>query len=236
MIKATIELFKITKTCTVKFSLILNGDDQKYNQKIINRFVIEGNEYFKFTPYPFITIDISTKEDKNIGWNTNRVVNINRKELFFLCQKLRRFITKFSSVKNLFYYDENHNLIVNNEEAIKASETSVCGQKTLMFQPCVVENEEDHQSYEGCFMFINTMDFYTHFTYSELEYLFYELYKLDLNTLSMQLISAVSILKEMEKKEIEKKKTPPISEEKEVEINDKKISILIEEPHEIPDI
>ena len=233
MIKATIELFKVTKTCSVKFSIIMNSEDQKYNQKII---VVDGNEYFKFTPFPFVTIDISTKEDKNLGWNTNRIVNINRKELFFVCQKLRRFLSKYSLVKNLFYYDEDRNLLVNQQEAFNAREGVICGQKTLVFQPCVVENEEDHQLYEGSFMFINSMDFFTYFTYSELEYLLYELQKIDFNTLSLELISAVSILHEMEKKEIQKKKTPPTTEEKEVEINDKKVRILIEEPHEIPDI
>lgn len=236
MTKATIELFKVTKTCSIKFSLILDNKDQKYNQKIISRFVMDGNEYFKFTPFPFLTIDISTREDKNLGWNTNRIVNINRKELFFVCQKLKRFLSSFSSVKNLFYYDEYKNLLVNKQEAMRVREIVVCGQKTLMFQPCVVENEEDHQLYEGAFMFINTMDFYTYFTYTELEYLLYELQKIDFNSLSMQLISAVFIFSETEKKEIEKKKSPPVTEEKEIEINDKKVSIMIEEPHEIPDI
>lgn len=236
MVKATIELFKVTKSFKVKFSLIVKNDETQQNQfqKLVNKFILDGNEYLKITPYPFLTVDITSKMDKNEEWSSNRMFNMNRKEVFMMCQRLRRLISRYTTVKNLFFYDNDGKLKVNPQEAEKIKEVLICGQKAVVLYPCVVENEEDHNLYEGCFLFINSVDYFTYMTYFEMQYFLFELERIDMSSLSIQIINAVNLLSEVEKQQIMKKK--PIQEEIETEIEDKKVRIKIEEPHEIPNI
>ena len=98
----------------------------------------------------------------------------------------------------------------------------------------MVENDEDHMSYEGVFMSINTIDNFTYLTYSELGYLAYELSKIDIDSLTLQMINTVYLMKEMESKEIIKKQ--PVVEIPDNEIIDVKPRVIIEEPNTIPDI
>ena len=72
MQKATIELFKVHKSFTVKFSLVTKDDNTDSFKKLVNKFNYGGNEYIKITPHPFVTIDITTKADKKEGGTAER--------------------------------------------------------------------------------------------------------------------------------------------------------------------
>ena len=232
MFKSSIELFKVHKSFKVKYSLIVEEDKSSKFPNMINKFSMLGNEYLKIIPHPFITIDIQSRADKNEGWNSNLSFNMNRKELYFISIRLKKIYNAFQ-VKDLFY-STNGKLEVNKERAYELREVFVCGGKTIWIQACVVENDEDHMSYEGVFMSINTIDNFTYLTYSELGYLAYELSKIDIDSLTLQMINTVYLMKEMESKEIIKKQ--PVVEIPDNEIIDVKPRVIIEEPNTIPDI
>lgn len=235
MQKATIELFKVHKSFKVNFSLITKDDNPNSFQKLINKFKYNGNEYVKITPHPFITIDITSRADKKEGWSTNQSFNMNRKELFSFIMKLKRLIRNFVSHKSLFYYDQNGILRVNQQEANQLKETLIAGNKRILMQPCVVDSEEDKQRYEGMFLSINSIDYFTYLTYFEMQFLTQELDNIDINSLTMQLINSVLLNENVESKELEIKR-PLITERTEETIVDTKPRIKIEEPDTIPEI
>ena len=209
MLKASIELFKIHKSFKVKFGLILKEDEyqNKTNLQLISKFTFNGNEYVRINPYPFITIDIMGRLEKNEEWNTNFSVTMNRKDLFLLILSLKKIHKKFSDDKDLFYYDDKNELVVDVKRANNAKEIVNVGSKTLWFQPCIVTNEENKSVYEGLFMVINSPDYFTYLTYFELGYLIHELTHLDMGSLSMSLITlcnGMNLLDKVENKEYNK--------------------------------
>lgn len=202
MLKVSLELFKIHKSFKVKFNLILKDDEvqnQKMNFQLINRFTFNGNDYIKINPYPFLTIDIMGRLEKNEEWNPNFSVSVNRRDLFILILSLKNIHKKFSEDKDLFYYNEKNELVVDTNRANKSKAVINIGGKALWFQPCVVTNEEDKSVYEGLFMVINSPDYYTYLTYLELEYLIYELSHIDMSSLSISLIDMCSKMSGLDK-------------------------------------
>lgn len=235
--KANIELFTVKSNFKVKFSLILKADDNNENyKKLVNKFKINGNEYLQVSPYPFITFDISSKKDrKENGYSNYDSVTITRKHLFLLLRKIGKLIKDFTR-KDLFYYDDNHELQVNQNLAQNVKLVHQMTHKTILMQPCVVRDEESNRDYEGCFLAINTMDHYTEITYSELQFLYHELSKIDFTSYALQLINMSELFKKEESSEIKLSILQPKEEEVEEEIIDNKSRIRIEEPHEIPEI
>lgn len=237
MQKVSMELFRVHKYFKVKFCIFVNDDTtgNDFNQSV-RKFNYGGNDYLTITPFPFITIDITTKDDKKEEWNSNRTFNMNRRDLFNMCCKLRSMLQTMTTVKELFAYDYNGNLYVNENLAMKYKEVFVSSNKTILMQHCVVnETEQEHENfYEGMFLSINSMDYFSFLTFEEMRFLLHELERIDMSSLSMQLINTYYLMKEMESKQIEKKL--PVAEKEEEEIIDKKSRIEIEEPHTIPDI
>lgn len=235
MKKVSIELFRVHTYFKVKFNLVVEGDTpNKYNQ-LINKFTMYGNEYIKITPFPFLTIDITSKLDKNEEWNSNTSFNLNRRDLFNFIFKLNRLYNVFTKEENLFYYDENDKLKVNKVLSEKYKEVLVCGNKTILIQACVVENTENNTSYEGVFLSVNSMDYFSYLTYDEIAFLIYELKRVDLSSLTLQLINSSLLNEDKESKEIKISK-PDIIEKKEEEIIDTKSRIGIPKPNTLPDI
>jgi hypothetical protein len=213
MYKASIDIGRINKMMKIKFELIIKSEsEEKYpHLKLISKFNYCGNDYFRINPNPFIVIDITSYMNKKDGYNTNNNVTLNRYYLFRFTQGLKKLIMDFKSNKDLFYYRDRE-LIVNSyiAENLKIV-IPVSGSKTIMIQPCVVPDEESTTGkvYEGCIFYINSMENFAYLTYTEMEYLLYELVNIDMNVLSMQLIS---IVKEYENQEVEKIESPTSSE------------------------
>lgn len=236
MQKVTVELFKVHKYFKVKFSLITKDDNPNgFNRKLIDKFNFKGNEYVKINPFPFITIDITNKMDKNEEWSSNQAFNMNRRELFMFLSKVKKLLKNFIQEKELFYYNQNQELIVNSEISQKIKEVCVCGNKTILLQPCVVFNDEDKQQYEGIFLSINSIDYFSYLTYMELHFLYEELIKLDMSSLTMQVINTTLLTEQVEARKSEIK-IPVITEKEEESIVDKKVIATIPEPDTIPDI
>lgn len=236
MYKTSIELFRVHSSFKVKFCLIIKGDSPDNYNKLINKFNYLGNDYLRITPFPFITIDITSKMDKNEEWNSNRTFNLNRRELYLFICKLNQLYSRFTSIKELFYYDVNDQLQINKELAYKYREYVVCGNKTILMQACVVENENNHDFYEGIFLSVNSMDYFSYLTYGDIGYLLYELKRIDMSSLTIQVINTYYLTQELESKEIKKTVKAPVTEETEDEIVDIKKKVHIDEPNTIPEI
>ena len=236
MLKASLLLFKVHENFKVTFNMFINDDNQKNpNLQLINKFNFQGTDYLKINPYPFLTCDITSRADKKEGWNTNLFFNLNRKDLFKFLQRAQRLYSKFTSVKELFYIDNNSGkLMVSPQLSDHYKEVFKCGDKTLKMQACVVENEEDKQDYEGIFLSINNIDTFTYLTFTELGYLIYELSRVNMSSLSLEVINTVALMRDAETKELPKKQ--PVQEIKEEEIIDRKVRLTIEDPNTIPEI
>ena len=238
MKKITIELFRVHNSFKVKFSLVISDVSQqanKYNTPLIGKYNISGNEYIKITPHPFLTIDITSKMDKGEGWNSNMAFNMNRRDTFVFIQRLSRLYSIFTKVNDLFYYEDGK-LKVDPILSEKHKEVFVCGNKTILAQACVVRNEEDHDiTYEGIFLSVNSIDYFSYLTYSELEFLLYELKKIDMSSLTLQLINSALLVDNKEVKQ-QKLNVPDVVEKPVEEIKDEKKRIGIPDPNTIPDI
>ena len=89
--------------------------------------------------------------------------------------------------------------------------------------------------FEDSWLFETSQDYFTYLTYYEIGYLLYELKRIDMSSLTMQIINTVYLMQEMESKQIQKK-TTPVLEVPEQEIIDRKPRIRIEEENVIPEI
>ena len=213
MYKATFEIGKINKMLKIKFGLIIQSEEMgKFKAApLVSKFNFGGNDYIRINPNPFIILDISSYMDKGESWSSNRTVTLNRYYLFRFLQGLRKLINDFQTKKNLFYY-KNNELIVNNIEADSVMiSIPTAGSKTIMMRPCVVPDEESttNKVYEGCVFYINNMENFAYLTYTEIEYLYYELSKIDMSATALQLIT---IVKQFENQRSEKLTVPTSSE------------------------
>ena len=195
MYKASIEIARINRSMKLKFGLMISSEeDIKFPaNKLINKFTYYGNQYFRFNPKPFIILDISSAFTKTEGWSSNSSVSLNRYGLFRFIQGLRKFIQAFKDEKNLFYY-RGTTLYVNYDLIEKVSmRISMPSGKLILLKPCVVlDNEGNHDIfYEGCIFCINSMDNYCYLTFNEMEYLLYELSKVDMTVLSCQIVALI---------------------------------------------
>ena len=241
----TIELFSVHQSFRVRFTMVIKNDDlvsQKYqfkNKGVINKYAYDGNVSLKINPFPFIIIDISTKQDKKEGWNANWSFALNRRELFIMIVKLTNLYKKFKTIENLFYINSYAETESNKEISEYNKEKFIASNKRISVQACVVDDVTSGSStakYEGIVMYINNYDFYTYLTYAELEYLLYELRKIDINHLMMDAINTTLLSEKIEADKIKATPKPPIQQPEEEEIIDTKPSIYIPESNIIPEI
>jgi len=197
--------------------------------ELVSKFNYNGNKYLKIRPHPFITIDISSSIDKGEGWSANQSVNLNRKDLFLIIQKLKKIYDEFTNEKDLFYYDDENHLKVDQVLADKHKEIYNCSNgKSLWMQHCVVQNEEDNLEYEGIFLCINSVDYFSYFTYTELGFMISVLSEINMTELSMQMILMAKFTESMKAENIQMATIPEA--QKEYEIVDVKPSFFRQAP------
>lgn len=235
MYKASIELGKINKSFKLKFGLIIDSEtDKKSYSKLVSKFNYAGNDYLRVNPRPFITIDISSKNDE--AWSTNQMVNLNKISLFSFIRALSSLIKEFKSVTDLFYY-QNDKLTLNNQYLRQTTKDVIASNKHIRMQPCVVPDDEvQNKFYEGCVLCINTYDNFCYLTYSEMEYLLYELTHIDINQLSLQLLNTVTLFKNMESEVLPTKTISKSTDDELINNEGSRPYVKIEEPSTIPDI
>lgn len=232
MYKASIELCKVG-SIKLKFGLIIHGDnDTKYNTKLVSKFNYLGSDYLRLNPKPFITIDISNKDEV---WTANSMVNLNKISLYFLIKALSKLIKEYKEIKDLYYY-QNGQLVLNHEAASSIyKDITANNNKRIRLVPAVIPDDNNSEKfYEGCILCINSYDNFAYISFSEMEYLLYELTHIDMNSLSLQLINTVSLFNNMESEQLSK--TPEIVT-KEIDTSEEEnVVIPILEGNTIPDI
>ena len=153
---------------------------------------------------------------------------------------LQKIYKVFSEVKNLFYYDSydgQNKLVINKDIASKYVDQFHCNNKVICIQPSVViETETNNAEYEGILMAINRYDNYTYLTYTEIEYLLYELKRIDMHSLCLQLINTALMLEKDEDEQVETLPGTVVTEKVNEEIVDVKPSVLIQNTKEIPNL
>lgn len=236
MFKSTLILAQINPTFTVKFSVIIENDNQdKFVTSIpVNKFKYGDNDFLKITPKPYIEFDISNKRKKDEVYSTNNLFKFTPKELLIYVRLLGAFIKSFKDNKDLYYYDNEKNLYINQTIASKLVLTMYASGKSLQMVPVLVPGEKEYEQYEGAMLYINNMSHQTMIRYDDLEFLYLTLKNIDMYNLSLHMIEIAKLYKNDEEKVIEVKpilQAPP--EENEM---DNKPFVRIEEPDTIPDI
>ena len=189
MYKVNLELGKVNKYMKLKFGIVVKSEQQ--HMQLMNKFSISGNTYFKVNPYPTVTIEISSNVDKNEAWNTNRSITLNKMSRFQFVKRLKTIISSFTEIKNLFYY-QNGRLCIDKSIEGSIRDMVKVSQKTCLFMPSVIEDEETKDQFEGVVFMINSPENYCYLTFEELEYLCDTLDRLDFDTLTLQLINLIS--------------------------------------------
>ena len=178
----------------LKFGLILSDNEipnQKFSNKIINVFNISGNEYIKISPHPFITLDISSSFDKNEDWSNNKSITLNNVNKMKFENSLINVIKSFQ-VKNMFYYDNNHKLMCDNNISKKNMVKIVIGNKTCVFKCLAVPDENNKEiSYEGVMMMVNSVDNFCYLSFEEINVLLYNLKNINMYSMAISLMGLV---------------------------------------------
>ena len=212
MYKVIMDYEKINKNMKIKFGLILSDSDKKFNTKVLDKFNIDGTDYLKISPHPFLTIDIATKDDKKGNWSSNKSVSLTRIGLFIMKRRLRESIRNLMTDDLYEYY--NGKLTLNKNMARDLTLKFRVNNKYVMIQPIVVPDEEDpNVEYEGLCIMINSVDNYNLVTVEEAEFLYDVLDKVDLTGLALQVINTAMLMKNRESIKLEIKSNRLITEE-----------------------
>ena len=200
MKKITVDIGKIAKGMRLKYSLILDSDDtgtKNPSLNLVNHYKIGGNEFIKFNPHPYLTIDISESFGKNEEWSTNKSVNLNMMAKMKIESQLKMVISNLS-IKELFFY-KNNKLDVN-REIVKSLNMKpfVIGNKTCMFDYIVIHDDKKNE-YEGVVFMINSADNYCMLTIDEVTYLYYTLLSINLYNLTFSVLAYYNSLSTHEK-------------------------------------
>lgn len=189
MYKVNLELGKVNKFMKLKFGLVIKSEQQ--HMQLMNKFSISGNTYFKVNPYPTVTIEISSNVDRHEDWNSNRSITLNKISRFQFVKRLKTIIKSFTEIKSLFYY-QGGKLCIDKSIAESIRDMVKVSQKTCLFMPAVIEDEETKDQFEGVILMINSADNYCYLTFEELEYLCDTLDRLDFDTMTLQLINLIA--------------------------------------------
>lgn len=197
MKKITLEIARVSKGMRLKYSLILDSQETQKNLKILNQFSFKGNEYVRLNPHPFITIDISGSFDKNEEWSTNKSVNLNLQAKMRLESRMKALLDNFT-IRNLFYYNAQGKLTVNQEIDKKLNTPFVLNNKTCVFHYAVIPDEKSTEiEYEGVIFMINTADNFSFLTFEELSVLYYALRNTNMMELTMAVLTYYNTLPQM---------------------------------------
>jgi hypothetical protein len=205
---------------------------------MINDYRKYGNRNIIFSPRPFVTLDINDTSGSE-AWSSATSIVLNRLSLFQMIHKLEKFIKSFE-INELFYF-QNKKLHVDTSLAKSESQIIIMPQKRLLIMHCVVPDKQNEEiEYEGGNFMFNTIDNFCLLTYDEILALKYELSKIDMSVLSLQLINIYFMekLKSSNTALIEETKPYTIMHEESQEKKDVEQTTLppLPESNTIPDI
>lgn len=209
MYKVILEYARINRSMKLKFNLILKDNNPKFNMKLIDKFNFNGVDYLKFSPHPYLTLDISSPLNRGESWSSNNMVTLNQQGLFLARRHIRKAVESLKT-EDLFLY-VNDRLVVNQDIANTVTTKFISGNKHVLLRPVVVYDDDNPLiEYEGICLMINSVDNFCNLTIDEAEFLYYTLDKINLIDLAMNVINTSMMLKS---KEVKKVKTERIIEE-----------------------
>ena len=234
MYKAIYEYQKIAKSMRLKLSLTLKYDktsNNVFNNKLVDKFKIEGNDYLKLTPYPLLVIDISDKRSDS-DWSPNDSVSLNQYGIFIVKRALKKMLENMKTEDLFVYMDES--LVLNKSIAEDAIEKFVVSNKHVMLSPVVVT--DDNEEYEGISFMINSYSNYALLTYEEAEFLYDILCNTNLGVLAIELMNISMNLKTQHTREIKIEKKPITEDDNESDVNQASNFNNTKQESAIPDI
>lgn len=234
MFNAGIDLWSV-KQLRIKFNIIIKGekyskDKTKRSSYSYNLYTVGGNKYFKFTPYPYIAIDISNNinnEDKQKSGNYTGISTFNLTPyiLFEFKYLLKELLY---DIKESDMYVLKNNILYLNPPDKKYTIINATRDKLLGLVPILYTENKDLNKFDinrerGVSLFINTRDNYINITLKDLEYLIDLLDHIDMYGLAMHLMCIffnTRVVSTMEKA-LEEEKKDIIEESKEEEPEEK---------------
>lgn len=140
-----------------------------------------------YTPRACISIQLNDQgKMKDTNYN-DRWIMLDGKSIFRLKEAFQKFYEGFQ-IPELYFYD-NDVLKLNQELSKEKTVEVLTSNKTLKISYAIIKGEESGSSdFEGIVIFINNYSIYFTLTYFELGYMISELEKIDLTTLSLQMI------------------------------------------------
>lgn len=183
------QLFSINSSFKVSAKLVLQGSSIKDRSfPTVDLFTSGNNEFLKVMPNPYIEININNTNDRKNGSLRIKKMNFTRRDLCVMIIKLKELVKILFSDNQLFFYDENHDLKVNNEMAERVKLIHQNQNNIVVIRPVVVPLE--NKMYEGVLYFYgNNYSTGTLLTSYDLEYLLHELEKINLNEIGMNMIN-----------------------------------------------
>ena len=195
MYKLTYNLMKIDDRINIDVSMYIQDDEQLAMSNLVDaakekaktyRVYAKGmDKYVGFNPRPFIEFKIDPKQKDVL--DPNKYIKCNRYDIFKLTKAFDIILVNFKTVKELFYYDANKKLHLNDELKDKASLIVPLKEKTLKIVPSLIEDTVSGSQHEGITIFINTNNSYCFLTYTELEYMNHVLKSVDIDTITSML-------------------------------------------------
>ena len=212
MYKVLMDYEKVNKNMKLKFGLILSDNNKNFNLKLLDKFNIDGADYLKISPHPFLTIDISTKDDRKGNWSSAKSISLNRLNIFILKKRLKEALKNLLTEDLFEYY--NDKLVLNKAIARELTIKFRVNNKYMLIQPIVVPDEENPAiEYEGLCIMINNVENYNLLTIEEAEFLIDILEHIDLMSLSLQVINTAMMMKNKESIKLNIKSNRLITEE-----------------------
>ncbi len=195
MYKLTYNLMKIDDRINIDVSMYIQNDEQLATSKLMDaakekaktyRVYAKGmDKYISFNTRAFIEIKIDPWQ-KDIN-DPNKYIKCNRYDIFRLTKAFDIILVNFKSVKDLFFYDTNKKLHLNDDLKDKASLIVPLKEKTLKIVPSLIEDTVSGSQHEGVTIFVNTNNSYCFLTYTELEYMNHVLKSVDIDTITSTL-------------------------------------------------
>ena len=128
--------------------------------------------------------------EKKETWSYSKTMNLNRFDMYKFMQSANEVAEAFTSEKNLYGYDKYNHLCVNKDLANRKSVTiPLSFNRSIWITPIVIRSEETKIEMEGVAMCFDKVTNYVALSYDEFKFLLYYLDKVDLESLSLQLIT-----------------------------------------------
>ena len=213
MYKLSCELCSVNRFLKLKCTVIYK-DNAGHNKVIKSHF--NGNSYLTIKQYPYLTMEIVNDiEKRREQWSHSKVMNLNQFDMFLFMTSASELARAFVEEKNLYRYDQQHNLCINKALANKKSVTiPLSFNRSIWITPIVVRSDDTKVEMEGVALCFDSPANYVSLSYDEFKFLIYYMNKINLDEMSLQLFMFAELTEGKEFKELDN--LPGIYNKKEV--------------------